>query len=143
MGCNDGHASPTATSQIGFAMFVAGVVRAKSIASILMKSIIDTLISAISYYLVGYAFTVGAVPMTNGFIGNSDFALSNGSNTPYDSALFLWYWTFCAASTTILVGSVAERCTFVAYAIFVTIYACWVSEAAGWLDQPSWRKKHS
>ena len=62
----------------------------------------------------------------SGFIGNSDFALSNSAATPYDNILYLWYWVFCAASTTILVGSVAERCTFISYVLFVTFYSCWV-----------------
>jgi ammonia channel protein AmtB len=42
--------------------------RAKNMASILMKSAIDTCISAICYYLVGYAFTVGQSNPTNGEI---------------------------------------------------------------------------
>ena len=79
-------------------MFVAGVVRAKNMASILVLSVIDTLISAIGYYLVGYAFTMGNGSPTNGFIGNSDFALSNAAAIPYDNALFLWYWVFCAGT---------------------------------------------
>ena len=33
--------------------------RSKNIASILVLSVIDTLISAIGYYLVGFAFTLG------------------------------------------------------------------------------------
>ena len=35
-------------------------------ASILVLSVIDTLISAIGYYLVGYAFTMGEGNPTNG-----------------------------------------------------------------------------
>ena len=35
-------------------------------ASILVLSVIDTLISAIGYYLVGYAFTMGNGTTTNG-----------------------------------------------------------------------------
>ena len=62
-----------------------------------------------------------------GFIGNADFALSDVASVEYGNALFLWYWVFCAASTTILVGSMAERCTFISYIIFTAFYACWVS----------------
>ena len=64
----------------------------------------------------------------SGFIGNADFALSDVSSVPYGNALFQWYWVFCAASTTILVGSMAERCTFISYVIFTAFYACWVSD---------------
>ena len=48
-----------------------------------------------------------------GFIGNWDFALSaTGSGGPPNNwQLFLWDWVFCAASTTILSGAVAERAT--------------------------------
>ena len=39
--------------------------RAKNMSSILVKSLIDTFISAICYYCVGYAFTIGRGPHVN------------------------------------------------------------------------------
>ena len=42
--------------------------RAKNISAILVKSVVDTAISAICYYLVGYAFTVGqGIPVNGGW----------------------------------------------------------------------------
>ena len=132
-------------------------------ASILMKSAIDTCISAICYYLVGYAFTVGQSNPTNGeihgeqhgyscrqhiplylifsyllptfylllssaFIGNSDFALSASAATQNsnDRELFVWTWVYCATSTTIMAGSIAERSTFISYILYAIFYASWV-----------------
>lgn len=46
-------------------------------ASVLLKSVVDTGISAIGYYLIGYAFTAGSGAHPNGFIGDNNFALTN------------------------------------------------------------------
>eukprot|EP00955_Chlamydomonas_euryale_P025362 266954-Chlamydomonas_euryale.AAC.1 len=51
-------------------------------------------------------------------------------------------WVFCAASTTIMAGAVAERCTFFAYILFAAFYSGWVYpvfahwtwSAYGWLS---------
>lgn len=92
--------------QTGFAIFVAGVVRAKNIGDVLLKSAIDTVISAICFYCIGYALAlgVGSTP-PNGFIGNGDFALSRLWSNPQDAQLWMWYWVFCATSVTIMVRS--------------------------------------
>ncbi|GFH11671.1 ammonium_transp domain-containing protein [Haematococcus lacustris] len=52
--------------QLGFAMFVAGTVRSKNISSILMKSFIDTCITAVGFYTVGYGFARGHEGPSNG-----------------------------------------------------------------------------
>ena len=42
------------------------LLRPKNISSVLLKSAIDTVISAICFYLVGYAFEMGQGPNPNG-----------------------------------------------------------------------------
>ena len=124
--------------QIGFAMFVAGVVRAKNMSSILLKSAIDTVISAVCYFTVGYAFTLGDNGHPNAFIGNGNFALSSSSQSYIGREIYIWGWVFCAASTTIMAGSVAERCTFASYTYYAVFYAAWVYPVVGhWYWAPN------
>ncbi|PNW78351.1 hypothetical protein CHLRE_09g400750v5 [Chlamydomonas reinhardtii] len=129
--------------QLGFALFAAGVVRPKNTVSIFIKNFFDTCIAGIAFYLVGYAFAFGAKDgYTNGFIGNWDFALSQtdgspGSEPPNPWHLFIWNWSFCSASTTILSGSIAERATFASYTIYAAFMPAWVYPVvAHWLWAP-------
>ncbi|GFH18703.1 ammonium transporter, partial [Haematococcus lacustris] len=99
---------------MGLAMFVAGTVRAKNISAILMKSAIDTCITA--------------------FIGTQDFALAEMTRAAPGHRLWHlwgWEWVFCATSATILAGAVAERGTFISYMIWTAIYSMWVYPVVG------------
>ena len=62
------------------------------------------------------------------FIGNADFALSASAASQYnnDRQLFVWDWVFCATSTNIMAGSIAERSRFCSYIIYAIFYVCWV-----------------
>eukprot|EP00197_Chlamydomonas_leiostraca_P003570 CAMPEP_0202879896 /NCGR_PEP_ID=MMETSP1391-20130828/34252_1 /ASSEMBLY_ACC=CAM_ASM_000867 /TAXON_ID=1034604 /ORGANISM="Chlamydomonas leiostraca, Strain SAG 11-49" /LENGTH=177 /DNA_ID=CAMNT_0049562309 /DNA_START=86 /DNA_END=616 /DNA_ORIENTATION=+ len=95
--------------QLGFAMFVGGVVRTKNISSILMKSFMDSIISGVCWYVVGYGFSHGLKSPTNAFIGNWDFALSGTTSQrpEHEWQMFVWTWAFCGASATIMAGAVA------------------------------------
>lgn len=42
-----------------FALYAAGVVRAKNLVAILIKSFTDTCIAALVFYAIGYGFQVG------------------------------------------------------------------------------------
>jgi hypothetical protein len=98
--------------QTGFAIFIAGVVRAKNIGDVLLKSAIDTCISAICFYCIGYGLTFGVGSTGhNGFIGNGDFALSQLWDTPEEAQYWVWYWAFCATSVTIMVSQIPSFCT--------------------------------
>jgi len=140
-------------------MLCPPMTRAKNMSSILVKSLIDTFITAICYYCVGYALTIGKGSHVNresrdvetglwgtgmgthvmsslyrcsllfaAFIGTTDFALSESASyqNSNDRLLFVWNWVFCAASTTIMAGSIAERSSFVSYVIFAIFYSSWV-----------------
>ena len=74
--------------------------RSKNISSILVKSLIDTIISAICYYLVGFAFTLGQGSPVNGeFINRPHKCVTNSlapvSYPPYESCSFYWQWRLC------------------------------------------------
>lgn len=60
--------------------------------------------------MFGYAFAYGD---GNAFIGYSNFLLTDVVDSTY--ADFFFQYTFAAATATIVSGSVAERCDFIAY----------------------------
>jgi len=140
--------------QGGFAFLEAGSVRSKNTTNILMKNILDVFIGAVSYYLLGYAFSYGQGKPTNGFIGFNTFAASDvrvpGINeTDIENvvqpeayyAFWFYQFVFAATASTIVSGSVAERTEFIAYlfyCVFLTgfiypIVAHWAWSETGWL----------
>ncbi|MEW5304700.1 MAG: hypothetical protein WDW36_007293 [Sanguina aurantia] len=130
--------------QIGFALYAAGVVRAKNLVAILIKSFTDTCIAALMFYIIGYGLQVGIrrndPRPSEGFIGQGDFALysTQTQNPQHPYELWMWQWSFCAVSTTILSGSIAERATFGSYIIYAFFYTAWTYPViAHWIWSPT------
>lgn len=131
--------------QAGFAMLCAGSVRSKNTMNILMKNVLDALIGAICFYLLGYGFAYGTgADYHNGFIGAGDFGFKN-TRLDTDGTLwssFFFQWAFSAAAATIVSGSVAERSSFIAYlgySAFLTAFVYpvvvhWIWSTDGWLN---------
>lgn len=129
--------------QAGFAMLCVGSIRVKNAKNILLKNIIDGCIAAILFYFIGYGLAYGENKDGTGnpFIGSGDFALEmTGKAGGWHGWFF--QWAFAAAATTIVSGSVAERCKFEAYAlysVFITgflypVVVHWVWAGHGWLS---------
>ena len=80
----------------------------------------------------------------NSFIGNGNFAMK-GVSSQKDIASYLFQWSFSAAATTIVSGSVAERTKFEAYlgysfflcAFVYPVIVHWGWSGQGWLGP--WR----
>jgi Amt family ammonium transporter len=97
--------------QAGFAMVCAGAVRRKNLQNTMLKNLLDACGASIAFYSVGYAFAFGDCSNPNGFIGTTNFFLSGVE----DVAFWLYQYAFSAASTTIVAGTLAERCQMSAY----------------------------
>eukprot|EP00977_Amphora_coffeiformis_P030374 scaffold46536_cov199-Amphora_coffeaeformis.AAC.1 len=97
--------------QAGFAMLCAGCVRKKNVVNTMLKNMMDNCMAAIAYYTVGYGFAFGD---GGTFIGTSHFF---GAGTISDSIIFFQF-TFAATAVTIVAGTLAERCTYVAYLVY-------------------------
>ena len=103
--------------QAGFAMLCAGSVRSKNTKNILIKNVLDACVGALAWFYLGYGFAFGKPSDETGmnsFIGSGNFAMK-GVSTQKDIAMYLFQWSFSAAATTIVSGSVAERTKFEAY----------------------------
>ncbi|KAH9518757.1 ammonium transporter Amt1 [Bulinus truncatus] len=124
--------------QCGFAFLEAGSVRSKNTSNILIKNLLDSFLSGIAYWTIGWAFAFGE---GNSFIGWHFFSTSAMPDSKL--AMFFYQFVFAATSATIVSGALAERCEFVAYVIYsffitafiypVVTHWAWTSE--GWLSQ--------
>lgn len=127
--------------QAGFSLLEAGAVREKNVGNILYKNLMDAAIGALAFWLIGYAFAYGGT--SNGFIGTSNFALSEEENSsPHGYSDFFFQWAFAATAATIVSGSVAERTKVSAYfcysfclsALIYPVVVHWVWASKGWLN---------
>ncbi len=129
--------------QAGFAMVEAGLTRAKNAAHMMLKNLLDFVVGATGFAIVGYHIAFSG----SGFLG---FDWSWGG--PLDAAKvapnltmpthFLFNMGFAAAAATIVSGAVAERVKFKAYfiyAVFISAFIYpvvvnWVWSGEGWLS---------
>lgn len=131
--------------QAGFALVEAGFTRAKNVANIMMKNIMDFSLGTLVFWAVGFAFMYG--DSIGSFIGFSNFFLSDAitSTGDLDSWMYAdWFFqaVFAATAATIISGAMAERTNFlgyIGYTVFITgliypIVGHWVW-GGGWLAE--------
>ena len=144
--------------QVGFALLVTGLTRAKNAGHMMMMNLSSFVIALLAYYAIGFAFQFGGVaPIANlggasplnglfghgsaGIIGFRGFFLQSGN--AYDVgvlAFFLFQVVFMETAGYIIIGAIAERISFVGFimaelaigAIVYPIYGMWVW-GGGWL----------
>jgi ammonium transporter, Amt family len=108
--------------QAGFALVEAGLTRAKSVANIFMKNLMDFCAGAVAFLAVGYAIAFGgSVDGFGKFFGADGFFLGDGAFaygnlTP--TVFFMFQVAFAATAATIVSGAMAERTKFTAYLIY-------------------------
>jgi Amt family ammonium transporter len=131
--------------QAGFALVEAGFTRAKSVANIMMKNLMDFMGGVLAFFAVGYAIAFGT---GNDFLGYKGFFLGSGA-ADYTSSLtldvfvfFVFQLAFAATAATIVSGAMAERTKFKSYFVYsigitafiypVVVHWLW---GGGWLSQ--------
>jgi len=133
--------------QAGFALVEAGLTRAKSVANIMMKNLMDFCAGAVAFFAVGYAFAFG--PVGDGgikdLIGLDGWFLGDGAGTYGDlsvSTFFVFQVAFAATAATIVSGAMAERTKFKAYFVYSFIISAFIYPVVvhwlwggGWLVQ--------
>ena len=132
--------------QAGFALVEAGFTRTKNTSNILMKNLLDFMLGAPLFFLIGFGVMFGV----GGFVGAPNFgSLSFDSPSFPDLPIegFLIFQTmFCATAATIVSGAMAERTKFqmyLAYTVLVSLLIYPVSGhwtwGGGWLmDTEGW-----
>lgn len=132
--------------QAGFALVEAGLTRAKSVANIMMKNMMDFCVGALAFFAVGFAIAfgggfdgVGKVLGGGGwFLG--DGAFTYGNLTPF--TFFVFQVAFAATAATIVSGAMAERTKFKAYVVYSGVISALIYPivvrwqwGGGWLYQ--------
>ena len=129
--------------QAGFALLESGAVRAKNAVNVMMKNYTDMCIGGLCFYLVGFGLLMGN--NATGFFGADHFIPTNLSN--FEWAILFFQMMFAATAVTIASGAMAERVSFVGYAIaacaiclfIYPIFASWAwggyFGGAGWLAE--------
>jgi Amt family ammonium transporter len=132
--------------QAGFALVEAGLTRAKSVANIMMKNLIDFCAGAAAFLAVGFAIAYGgSLDGVGKFIGADGFFLGDGAFTYGNLTVpvfFMFQVAFAATAATIVSGAMAERTKFKAYlaysfVISLVVYPVVVrwQWGGGWLFQ--------
>ena len=108
--------------QAGFALVEAGLTRAKSVANIMMKNLIDFCAGGIAFAAVGFAIAYGgSLDGLGMFFGADGFFLGDGAFTYGNLTVpvfFTFQVAFAATTATIVSGAMAERTKFAAYLVY-------------------------
>ena len=102
--------------QAGFALVEAGLTRAKSVANIMMKNLMDFCAGAVAFLAVGFAIAFGGRFDGSGkFFGADGFFLGDGAFAYGNLTVpvfFMFQVAFAATAATIVSGAMAERTKF-------------------------------
>ena len=102
--------------QLGFAMLEAGQVRAKNVANVIMKNMMDWSLGVLVYFLIG----LGVVGIAAGLTSSSTSIAGAFSYWGSSSSWITWLFdaVFAMTAATIVSGAVAERLNFKAYLFY-------------------------
>ncbi len=133
--------------QAGFAMLEAGFVRAKNVANVLMKNLMDFSFSSIIYWVMGFAIMFGA---GNALFGTSGFFLRDTGNTFSSlnwahiplAAKYFFQMVFAATAATIVSGAMAGRTKFISYILYSIGITAFIYPVVGhWIWGGGWLAK--
>ncbi|MDQ3352990.1 MAG: ammonium transporter [Actinomycetota bacterium] len=129
--------------QAGFALVEAGLTRAKSVANIMMKNLMDMAAGILAFAAIG--FTIAYGPDGNDFFGLGGWFLNPAGFDESSLTLgtnFLFQVAFAATAATIVSGAMAERTKFKAYFLFSLAMTAFIYPVVvrwmwggGWLSQ--------
>ena len=111
--------------QAGFLMLEAGSSRTNSAINVAMKNLIDFLIAALMFYVIGFGLMFG---VSNGLTGTSLFAFADVE--PWTYTFFVFQLVFAGTAATIVSGAVAERTKFSGYLMFSIVITDWGASLA-------------
>jgi len=133
--------------QAGFALVEAGLTRAKNVANIFMKNLMDFCVGALLFFAVGYAIAFGGEFTGAGkFIGGDGWFLAGDGVFSYGTldkfVFFTFQVAFAATAATIVSGAMAERTKFKSYVLYSAVISAVIYPVVvrwqwggGWLFQ--------
>lgn len=108
----------------GLALFYAGLVRSRSVLSVLMHCASVCCVASILWLVVGYSLAFGDGGSLNSYIGGFGKVLASGvtpeslSDTIPEIVFFMFQMTFAIITPALIIGAYAERITFPAVLLF-------------------------
>ena len=125
--------------QAGFAMVEAGFTRAKNAGNIIMKNLMDFCIGTVMFIVIGFGLLLGEDLV--GLIGQPGFDIFT-SYESFNWSNFVFNLVFCATTSTIVSGAMAERTKFLSYCVYSAVISAliypieahWIW-GGGWLVQ--------
>jgi Amt family ammonium transporter len=133
--------------QAGFALVEAGLTRAKNVANIMMKNLMDMAAGVIAFAAIGFSIAYGPTEALGGLLGWGGWFLDPSG---YDesgltlSTSFFFQAAFAATAATIVSGAMAERTRFTSYFIYSFVITALIypvvvrwTWGGGWLSQLS------
>ena len=134
--------------QAGFALVEAGLTRAKNVANVMMKNLMDLCFGALAFFAVGFAIAFGGgFDGIGRFVGGGGWflgegAFTYGNLTPF--TFFIFQVAFAATAATIVSGAMAERTQFKSYIAYSIVISAFIYPivvrwqwGGGWLYQLS------
>lgn len=123
--------------QAGFKVLEMGMVRSIHGPGIGLKNLIDFVVTAVAYFVVGFSFMFGY--SHNGFIGSGLFLptaenlemLLNTGVTDYGLEFFLFQMAFAATAATIVSGAMSERTALIPYLLIALFVAGFIYPIVG------------
>jgi len=123
--------------QAGFAMLESGFSRAKNVANVMMKNLMDFAVGSLAFFAIGFALMMGSD--LHGLIGTDGWLLTGDA---YDvNTIMLWFFmlVFAATAATIVSGAIAERPKFSTYMIYSAVVSAIIYPVYGhWLWGSGW-----
>ncbi|MGF1597091.1 MAG: ammonium transporter [Acidimicrobiales bacterium] len=134
--------------QAGFALVEAGLTRAKNVANIMMKNLMDMSAGVLAFALIGFGIAFTGGEALGGWFGWGGFFL-DGLDDPIgpDGGLsvattFFFQAAFAATAATIVSGAMAERTKFKSYFVYSFVITALIypvilrwTWGGGWLAQ--------
>ena len=121
--------------QLGFIMLEVGSIREKNSRNIIYKNLVDTFVSTITFWSIGYGH---AWKSSGGLLGSGGFFDAGFDNADYRN--WVVSYCFCTTTCTAISGSLAERTfldtyiffTFIMSSLIYPVLSSWVW-GGGWL----------
>ena len=132
--------------QAGFGLVEAGLTRAKNVANIMMKNLMDMSVGVIAFLLVGFGIAFGTTEWLDGWFGWGGLGVegidgASGADL-WPATSFFFQAAFAATAATIVSGAMAERTKFKAYLIYSVVITALIypvilrwTWGGGWLAQ--------
>ncbi|CAN5718999.1 ammonium transporter [soil metagenome] len=133
--------------QAGFALVEAGLTRAKSVANIMMKNLMDLCAGVLAFAAIGYSIAYGPDELLGGLLGAGGWFLNPSDYDQSSLTLgtsFFFQVAFAATAATIVSGAMAERTKFKSYFVYSFVITALIypvvvrwTWGGGWLAQLS------